>query len=803
MSPYRRLKFLSGVLIPLFFAALPPGIAQSQDSYFQTAPLNPAFVEYLQKSIIQQTLGEATEERGYGFIPSPVDRSHMKGVRLSGDSIHQNLGYDPVYDLRSSGRLTPVRNQGMYNTCWAFATYSSMESWLLTDESAVWNFSENNMANLHGYDLGYDSGGNYDMSTAYLARWDGPVLESDDLYESGPGASLGNEPVQKHVQQVFYLPGRAGALDNDNIKQAVVQYGAVAAAMYYNDGYYNGAYSSYYYGGEASSNHGVAIVGWDDTFDKAQFNPEPVGNGAFIVRNSWGTAWGDGGYFYVSYYDARIGEYCVVFNSAETVDNYSYTYAYDHLGWVNNFGNEVAETAWFANIFTALPGHSVTAVGFYAPAASSVYEVYVYTGVTAGLPLNGTLVSAKAGTLQASGYHTVELSAPVSVSSGQMFSVAVKLTTPGYTYPVSVEYAIPLYSSAASANPGESFISINGTDWLDTTGILASMNVCLKAFAVEIPSLPPDQPENVSPAGGTAGVSITPTLTANSFSDPEAGVFSFARWRIKKDAAVIWNATNTSTSIALPSGVLDYDTEYSWQVEYVNDSGLSSGWSVETYFTTQDDPQRPPNRPVNLSPANLATGVSLLPALTASGFSDPDGDTMADSHWRMRAETGTYSTAAVWELENAGATTSVTIAQILSGGVRYFWQVRYMDSAENWSEWSEETAFTTTGEDMPDDDDADGDTDEARGGGGGGGCFIATAAYGTEMAEEVIKLKNFRDRKLMSGKAGRAFVRWYYRHSPSAANYISRRPAAKFFVRVCLRPVVWFLSFSLSLEGRG
>jgi len=74
-------------------------------------------------------------------------------------------------------------------------------------------------------------------------------------------------------------------------------------------------------------------------------------------------------------------------------------------------------------------------------------------------------------------------------------------------------------------------------------------------------------------------------------------------------------------------------------------------------------------------------------------------------------------------------------------------------------------------------------------------CFIATAAYGTPMAVEVMKLRKFRDERLLTNMAGRAFVRWYYRHSPPVAEYISQRKAARALVRVGLRPFLWILSF--------
>jgi hypothetical protein len=76
-------------------------------------------------------------------------------------------------------------------------------------------------------------------------------------------------------------------------------------------------------------------------------------------------------------------------------------------------------------------------------------------------------------------------------------------------------------------------------------------------------------------------------------------------------------------------------------------------------------------------------------------------------------------------------------------------------------------------------------------------CFIATAAYGTPLAEEVQVLRCFRDKYLLTNWFGSTFVNIYYRVSPPIANYISPHDFLKRMTRVGLRPIIWVAEFLL------
>lgn len=471
------------ILISLIALLMLPQSVWAEDPSSTMAPLNPEFVQYL-SDLEAGTLTTSTADgHGLGYIPSPLARVETP----VDESLEAAATFPASYDLRSLGRVTAVRDQGQLGVCWAFASLGSLESTI--KPTATTDLSENNLRWNHGFDSGPTSGGNANMALAYLARWSGPVSESSDPYNTGQKTGLA--PIY-HVQEAQDLPKSAAA-----IKQALMESGAVYTSIYAGvfdlPQYYNSQSSAFYYNGSAPINHSVAIVGWDDNFDRYQFGTTPPGNGAWIIKNSWGSDWGDGGYFYLSYHDTHAGDYAMVFNNAEATTNYSRSYQYDPLGSTAARGYTTDDgSAWGANIFTATASENLTAISTYALSPNTTIEINIYSGVSAGNPSSGQLRTSQTATFANQGYYTVALNNPVGLTANQKFSVVIKYTTPQTPHQIPTEGAIANYSSAAKANAGESFTRATASSTWHDSGYYDNENVCIKAFT-----------------GGTSAVTLT------------------------------------------------------------------------------------------------------------------------------------------------------------------------------------------------------------------------------------------------------------------------------------------------------
>ncbi|MFA5415251.1 MAG: lectin like domain-containing protein [Methanoregula sp.] len=562
------------------------------------APQNPDFVQYMEAleqtgdmavTALENPAQDATQP--LGLVPTPIYRPTVKDVPmfasdgadaditdpevsniLTSGSAGQST-FPPRYDLREQGRMTPVRDQDPWGTCWAFATFGSLESTLMSTTPAP-DFSEKNLVNLAGFALPappQDYGGHSWMSTAYLTRWNGPVDEATDPYPLGPvnnWTSSGTYPPTKHVQNVVFFPARTNRTDTANLKGALVRWGAVSSSFCWYGDFYNKTHFSYYQPPtnlSIHSGHAVTIAGWDDTYEAKNFTVTPEGPGAWIVKNSWDATWGDAGYFYISYYDKHFGSAIRPDGTykdtaaflGESTSNYDRVYSYERLGEVNDISYNTNKTGGFANVFTINSSETLSAIGFYTTDINVPCTISIFKNPTSG-PVGGSPVATFTKTLPYMGYNTVVIPPHLQVplAAGNTFSVVVQVTNPTNDYYIPIEENQRNYTANITSGFGQDYL-LGNTGWVDLKTFRDNSHVCLKAYTRSLTPPPPVANFTANVTSGTAPLVVqftdtspgSPTGWAWFFGDEQYN----APWTVR-NASSGWSARDSFASVAMPDG---------------------------------------------------------------------------------------------------------------------------------------------------------------------------------------------------------------------------------------------------------
>ncbi len=422
-----------------------------------------------------------------------LDTSDLNANIGNGNYTNYLIGNEEIADIPSryslveNGFATMVKDQQSSGNCWAFTAMAVLESCLKKATGIEFDLSEENMKNLialysdYGWKMNTNEGGYDSMPFGYFASWLGPVNESSDVFDDKSVLS----PILNsilHIQNILLLK-RDNYTDNDAIKTAILKYGAVGTSIYF-DTYYLNNGKDYFTWALYPSNHAVTIVGWDDNYsrDNFYFGSYADGDGAWIVKNSWGPNWGDNGYFYVSYYDESFAKpgvegiaYTFVLNDTMKYDK---NYQYDIAGKTDYLHDDRTEV-WYKNTFTSTDNEILSGVSTY-------FEKF--TNWTVSVYVNDVLKTTKSGSSQA-GYYTFHLDDIVPLYAGDVFEIVFNTTSDKLS-------SVPI-SEIASLNkaiyyPEMSYVSYDGINWQDLFYLsktyalhtYKSQVACIKAFTV-------------------------------------------------------------------------------------------------------------------------------------------------------------------------------------------------------------------------------------------------------------------------------------------------------------------------------
>ena len=574
------------VLVTMVFAALPMMTVSGQGAANT--------VDKHQRALLRQdSLNDAGNQSATncGYIPPVMDLSHLRSVPVS---IPAEV-LPSIFDWRTRGVVTPVKNQHPCGTCWIFGTIAAIESRVALQEGTLYDFSEQSTicctdpSWVYLNDLFSDrcSAGGWDWIAIDTLIKKGVKLESCDPYDI---STIITEPCNESCTPVKRITGYRLVTDSPDditaIKEAIYNYGPVSMAYCHDEARMYPGNIYYWPDCSVSANHLVCIVGWDDTIA----HPDGSGYGAWIVKNSWGTSWANNGYFYFCYGSANMQEVASYryedYNPDETV------YYWDEAGIVTATGWDDSDSAWMASIFTAQQSGNLTSVDFWTTSNNAQYEIYVYNGSF------GTQLASQSGNCSEFGYYTIPLDNPIAMSAGQQFTVAVKMTTPDYDYPLPIE-AQKLDWVDPPIQDGVCFEKHLDSDTWQDAGATWGENVCLRATIVA--SEPPPTPTPTP----TPAISLGEALDNESLSWTTGYDFSWfgqantyyyggaaAQSGHITDNQCSWlrttvNGPGTLTfywKVSCEIGMLPYDSlEFYIDKSYQEDIWGSVDWKQETY----------------------------------------------------------------------------------------------------------------------------------------------------------------------------------------------------------------------------
>lgn len=465
-----------------------------------------------------------------------------------------------------------IKNQQKTNSCWAFASLGMLESTLALKDykngksPIVYDFSERHMeyatsytfkdgVNKNGFNRSVGNGAIFNVALSYLTNGMGAISEADMPFENNTDlielSKIQNKEVKTQVNDTIDFPSYTSTEDTTQIKQQMKEhiksYGGIYDTIHttsslVNSECYNNKTGAIYCDDSTTHNinHGILIVGWDDNYSKDNFleSKRPNSNGAWIIKNSWGTelsrlnldemkqkiitdlpntcaknGWtsvndipddeakkifinngyiienneavlkvGDNGFMYVSYEDVNVYKGLEGIINAQSEVTYDNIYQHDQYGGLLPINSKKGSKVYLASVFDKKTQGTeyLTQVSINAPETYTC-KVYINPNGTSKNKSDLKQVQLKTGkteTVQA-GYHTIEFLNPIQITGNKFVIVIEVQGTQTDKISIMAEFNYKDYFGDSASD------SSSGNAW---NNVITESGKCFIAYGDEINS---------------------------------------------------------------------------------------------------------------------------------------------------------------------------------------------------------------------------------------------------------------------------------------------------------------------------